>query len=76
MKDDNNEMEKKELEGKEPAEKIPEEKELPVKAENRKTYVHGKEMGSISRHGGSLRTDRRQYYVWNQCRQKQDPGSK
>ena len=36
MKDDNNEMEKKELEGKEPAEKIPEEKELPVKAEKQK----------------------------------------
>ena len=36
MKDDNGEMEKKELEGKEPAEKIPEEKELPVKAEKQK----------------------------------------
>ena len=36
MKDDNDEMEKKELEGKEPAEKIPEEKELPVKAEKQK----------------------------------------
>ena len=56
MKDDNNEMEKKELEGKEPAEKIPEEKELPVKAEKQKKPMSmGKEMGSISRHGGSLR---------------------
>ena len=36
MKDDNDEMEKKELEGKEPAEKIPEEKDLPVKAEKQK----------------------------------------
>ncbi len=36
MKDDNNEMEKKELEGKEPAEKNPEKKDLPVKAEKQK----------------------------------------
>ena len=36
MKDDNNEMEKKELEGKEPAEKNPEKKELPVKEEKQK----------------------------------------
>ena len=36
MKDDNNEMEKKELEGKEPAEKNPKKKDLPVKAEKQK----------------------------------------
>ena len=36
MKDDNNEMEKKELEGKNQQKKIPEEKELPVKAEKQK----------------------------------------
>ena len=74
MKDDNNEMEKKELEGKEPAEKIPEEKELPVKAEKQKKPMSmGKKWAVLV---GSLRTDRRQYYVWNQCRRKQDPGSK